>query len=107
MFQIKRNLSKYRRLYYCKRRKCSFVHVPKAAVTSISNALYVRSFGHFSAAEIRLDFPRAFGNIFVFSIVRNPWDRIVSAYRFAASGGTESVPISNPELYHSEKFSSF
>jgi len=64
-----------------------FVHVPRAAGTSISHLLYGRFLGHFPLAALEavgdpetLALPRL-------AVVRNPWDRLASAYRFAAGGG--------------------
>jgi hypothetical protein len=81
--------------------------VPKAAGTSINLALYGRTLGHYRADEIRQRFPRLFERSFVFSFVRNPWDRVLSAYRFAVKGRTQSMAIRNPEQYQIAEFSTF
>ena len=86
-----------------------FVHVPKAAGTSVTNALskyttyrdleiggthfgeqiqpaYKKRFGlgkHTPASGIRsIIGQEVWQNMFTFSIVRNPYDRVVSTYRF-------------------------
>lgn len=104
-FKYKVNL--YRRYHYWNRFNCIFVHVPKAAGTSINHALYGRTLGHYKATEIKCTFPQLYDRCFVFSVVRNPWDRLVSAYRFAIKGATGDMAIKNPKLYKSKEFRSF
>ena len=71
-----------------------FVHVPKAAGTSVATATIGRRAGHFTAAEIRAAMGPAFDRMFTFSVVRNPMDRLASAYRFARRGGGDSGAVS-------------
>ncbi|MDN5936600.1 MAG: sulfotransferase family protein, partial [Nitrosospira sp.] len=80
---------------------------PKAAGTSINYALYGRTLGHFTAKDLRRHFPSLFARSFVFSFVRNPWSRVLSAYRFAKAGHTESMGIKNPSQYQVPVFQSF
>jgi hypothetical protein len=81
--------------------------VPKAAGTSINKAIYGRTLGHYRAAEIEKKFPNLYFDCFTFSFVRNPWDRLFSAYKFAKAGGTESMGVSSPEKYKIPEFESF
>jgi hypothetical protein len=69
--------------------KSLFVHLPKTAGVSISRALYgCLGMGHLTLADYRDLFrPRAFARMFKFTFVRNPFDRIHSAYHFLRSGG--------------------
>lgn len=84
-----------------------FIHVPKAAGTSVSLALYGGNIGHRRAIDYQRISRRHFGNYFRFAFVRNPWDRLVSAYEFVRASGTEFVqPIPNSD-YQSPVFSSF
>lgn len=65
-----------------------FIHVPKAAGTSISTLLYGRPLGHLPASVIQRVYPELYATSDVFSIVRNPWSRLVSAYNFAKKGSS-------------------
>ena len=69
--------------------RCIFVHVPKTAGVSISRELFGNlSGGHTSIATYERVFSRRdFESYFKFAFVRNPWDRLYSAYRFLKSGG--------------------
>lgn len=96
-----------RRRKYWNSRGIVFIHVPKAAGTSISHALYGRSLGHFKATQIRSWCPKEFSSLFKFAIVRNPWDRAVSAYKFALKGSTETAGMRRPEQYRIPQFRTF
>lgn len=91
--RMRERLQCLRRQPHWRRRGVIFVHVPKAAGTSISNAIYGRSLGHIKAASIRAFCPDLYADSVVFSVVRNPWDRAVSAYEFARQGGTDIAGI--------------
>lgn len=69
--------------------KCIFVHVPKTGGTSIKKALFgTRGAGHRSLRSYKIIFrKREFSDYFKFAFVRNPWDRVVSAYEFLRKGG--------------------
>lgn len=105
--RIPHGINIYRRYSHWSRTNCIYIHVPKVAGTSISNALYGKPLGHYSAAEISRRFPVLFDTALSFSFVRNPWDRILSAYRFARIGGTEAMGMKNPGKYRTSEFSSF
>lgn len=104
---IVEKLRTHHRYYHWKRRGAIFIHVPKAAGTSVNQALYGRTLGHYKAMEIRSCFPRLYRSVFVFSFVRNPWSRVLSAYRFAKAGRTESMGVRNPSQYKIPEFESF
>ena len=76
-----------------------FIHVPKAAGVSVSIALYGRPLGHFYAKDIQSLCPKTFNNLFTFSVVRHPVDRLYSAFRFARTGGTTVMGMQNPSYY--------
>ena len=107
MHKIIYALNLYRRYNYWKNNKCIFIHVPKVAGTSINHAIYGRTLGHYSALEIQNKFPKLFSDSFTFSLVRNPWDRLLSAYRFAKQGRTETMGIRNSKQYQIPEFESF
>lgn len=66
-----------------------FIHIPKASGVSIARSLYGNlAGGHMPMRDYELAFGSAFlKNSFVFTFVRNPWDRLYSAFRFLAKGG--------------------
>lgn len=84
-----------------------FVHVPKAAGTSIADSLYGRSINHLTADYYARANPAKFRDYYSFAVVRNPFERLVSAYLYARKGGTERVPIENPFLYSGSEFDDF
>ena len=104
---LRYKLNIYRRYTHWNRLNCIFVHVPKAAGTSINRALYGRTLGHYSASEIKFRFPSLYERAFTFSVVRNPWDRALSAYRFASLGRTDSMGVRKPIQYKTPDFKSF
>lgn len=69
--------------------KCIYVHIPKCAGISISNSLFKsKAGGHLTATDYQLIFSRQeFNTYFKFAFVRNPWDRLYSAYTFMKKGG--------------------
>ena len=107
MHEIKHKLNLYRRYFSWKKAKCIYIHVPKAAGTSISKSIYGKTLGHYTATEICNKFPKLYYSAYKFSFVRNPWDRVLSAYRFAKVGRTESMGIHNPEQYDIPAFTTF
>ena len=80
-----------------------FIHVPKAAGTSIARALYgVEGVGHYRAVEARAQDPQLFERLYRFAVIRNPWQRLLSAYRFARQGGTDDVLVNNAAFYREQ-----
>ncbi|NKF21647.1 sulfotransferase family 2 domain-containing protein [Solimonas marina] len=64
-----------------------FVHVPKCAGTSVARAIFGQDkFAHLGVREYQLMFsPAHFASVYKFTVVRNPWDRLVSAWHFLRS----------------------
>jgi hypothetical protein len=69
--------------------RCIFVHIPKAAGMSICRSLFGNlAGGHATLADYQVIFSKhEFDDYFKFSFVRNPWDRVLSAYHFLCAGG--------------------
>lgn len=70
---------------FSKKEKFIFIHINKNAGTSISKALGMFRKKHLTAKEL-IDHHGIgqinFRNIYKFAVVRNPWDRVVSQYKF-------------------------
>lgn len=69
--------------------KSIFIHVPKCAGVSVCKALYGNlAGGHMTLAGYMNVFePKALQRYFKFTFVRNPYDRLVSAFHFLQQGG--------------------
>lgn len=91
-----------------RRAGCIFVHIPKAAGTSVAEATVGQRTGHFTAAELKSVMGDAeFGSLFSFAITRHPLDRLVSAYNYARRGGGSHGAIRPNRAYASRRFRSF
>ena len=68
---------------------CIFIHIPKSAGVSVSNSLFGGwTGGHTKMKAYTVIFNRKeFESYFKFTFVRNPWDRLFSAYNFLKKGG--------------------
>lgn len=68
-------------------RKFIFVHIPKTAGSSLKEALGLSWENHKDLARYRREIDEeTFSGLFKFTVVRNPWDRLVSDYRFQTRG---------------------
>jgi len=77
-------------------RNLIFVHVPRAAGTSISRALYGEGCTHHhSARYYRAVHPKLWARAQSFAVLRDPFDRFASAYAFVRAGGTPTCRLSN------------
>jgi hypothetical protein len=88
-----------------------FVHIPKTAGTSIGEAIYSRWVGHVPLGRFAAFNPGKFRTSFKFSFVRNPWDRLLSAFAHLKGGGEPLAPReevwSNRHLGDTETFEQF
>jgi hypothetical protein len=68
-------------------KKLIFIHIPKCAGTSIVNSLNMDTSGHYSAGKVVAQqpiHPKIHDPEYIsFTLVRNPWDRLVSCYELA------------------------
>ena len=59
--------------------KCIFIHIPKTGGTSIAKALDITR-NHKLGKELKKEYNSYWNDYTTFSVVRNPWDRMVSLY---------------------------
>jgi hypothetical protein len=65
-----------------------FIHIPKAAGTSICMALYsIPTIGHLKVSDWQSWFPHSWRQVTIVSVVRDPLDRFLSAFHFLKKGG--------------------
>jgi hypothetical protein len=77
------------------RRKLIFIHVPRAAGTSIVRALYgPRNTLHHSIRYYRAVHPALYAQAESFALLRDPFERFASAYAFVRAGGTACCRLS-------------
>ncbi len=111
-------MEQYRKRSARKYRKAGivFIHIPKAAGTSVCESLYRGRVGHFTLAEMRQSdnrrnnqFPNTAGidGLPTFSVVRDPLARLYSSYRYARDGGGSKGSINPDPAYRSSAFRSF
>lgn len=85
-----------------------FIHVPRTAGWSVNAVLYQRPPRHFTVDELSRVASADVLALPSFAIVRNPWDRAVSAFHFARQGGVAGAArIANPERYRGAEFEDF
>lgn len=84
--------------------QCVFIHIPKCAGQSIRKSLFANLLpGHITLYTYQMIFPKhKFEKYFKFSFVRNPMDRLVSAFMFMKSGGAHEQDKRWSEEYLSD-----
>jgi len=80
-----------------------FIHVPKCAGTSVSDSLNMSLLGHYTAEKRVAQQPKhphiGERGYTSFAIVRNPWDRLVSAYEYCQMKVSSHYKVTH-EDYH-------
>jgi len=71
-----------------------FIHVPKTGGTSISKVLYGRNLPHYTAQFWATTYGDKIIGVPSFAVIRNPVQRLLSAYKMALFGGTDIVAYS-------------
>ena len=71
--------------------RCVFIHIPKAAGTSLTKTLFAAPSRHLQYTEYERANPKKFKKYFKFTFVRNPYDRLFSAYTFLKKGGLNEL----------------
>lgn len=90
--------------------RCIFIHISKSAGTSIAMALFNELPYHYTSVQYRVIFGRRdFGDYYKFAFVRNPWDRLYSAWNFLKQGGWDEndAAWSEKNLGHIDSFNDF
>jgi len=89
-----------------------FIHIPKCAGISVATALFGRQQvpAHLKLVNYKVLLPQEkFNNSFKFTFVRNPWDRVVSAYEYFLRGGrvAHDKQWADDILHHYSNFEEF
>lgn len=87
----------------------AYIHVPRAAGTSVSHELYGTWIEHHTLRDLLEVLPEDFAAMKRFTIVRNPWDRLLSAWSLARAGQGHDgrVFVNNPEHYQVAEAATF
>lgn len=84
-----------------------FIHIPKCGGSSIAKQIYGGNRGHHSANELNQRLPNLYINLPKFTLIRNPIDRIQSAYGYVISRGNDYGFVKQYPEYNEECFQSF
>jgi len=86
-------------LNYSEKYNCIFVRIARCATSSICKALDI-SGGHYTYSELQLMLPKnILKKAVIFTVVRNPWDRVVSLFKFRITRGWDTSHFENEEVY--------
>ena len=73
-------------MYVAEKYKAGFVHIPKTGGTSVIKSLFAKGelnlVGHKHGLLSMLNGPELYRDYFIFTMIRNPYSRLVSNYRF-------------------------
>ena len=76
---------------YQPRLRCFFIHIPRTGGSSIASTMLDGRSAHTPYFVYRREFPDEFSEFFKFCFVRNPWDRLVSAFFYLKAGGMDAA----------------
>ena len=76
---------------YTKKYNSIFIHIPKTAGTSILKNMGGWAGDHCTYREYLQASPTKFEKYFKFCFIRNPYDRLVSAYEYLKQGGNQTT----------------
>jgi chondroitin 4-sulfotransferase 11 len=81
---------------YIVNRGCIFIHIPKCAGSAVQKGLFGSYiFGHQTIRQYQVALRRGvYRDAWKFTVTRNPWERIVSAWRFLMSGVSGETRLS-------------
>lgn len=91
------------------RYKMIFIHIPKCGGISIENALFQKKIGHSKIWIYKAFDKKKFKQYYKFTFVRNPWDRLVSAFFFLKAGGRnpKDTEWARKYIYKYDSFENF
>jgi len=76
---------------YSEKYNCIFVRIPRTATSSICKALDITGH-HYTYSELQLMLPKTIlKKAVIFTVARNPWDRVVSLFKFRISRGHDMI----------------
>ena len=90
--------------------RCIFIHIPKTAGISVSKSLFGHNTDHADIDWFLDNYGKhTVNSYFKFAFVRNPWDRLYSAYHFLQQGGMYPVDKAfyDTHLSHLNSFEAF
>ena len=88
---MKTNFFPYPYRKYMHKHKIIFIHIPRTGGTSVLRYFSEKETGrdHSTWFNYLHSSPYAFNSYYKFAIVRNPWDRTLSAYKYLLGGGNK------------------
>ena len=86
-----------------------FIHIPKAAGVSVYKSIYgIDSFGHARIVDYFRHYPlKEVNKLFKFTVVRNPYERLESAFFYLKKGGRSKDPLDLKYQSILSKYNSF
>ena len=91
-------------------RECIFIHIPKCAGSAVQKGLFGSYiFGHQTIRQYQIALPSSqYQNAWKFTVSRDPWERIVSAWRFLMAGVSDRTRLSVEDAeYFAENLSQY